>query len=52
MWKLKYSTNEPIFRTETHSKIKRTNLCSQGDRGVLGVWGEEMQTVTFRMDKQ
>ena len=36
MWNLKYDTNEPIYKTETDSKTKRTDLWLPR----LGVVGE------------
>ena len=57
MWNLKYSTNEPIYKTEIDSQTQSTDLWlprGRGgrDRDGLGVWGWQMQNITFRMDKQ
>ena len=55
MWDLKYSTNDPIYKMESDSQIKRIDLWLPRERGRgwngLGV-GQEMQTITFRMDEQ
>ena len=54
MWNLKYDTNELIFETDSQSENRP--VVAQGERswGMDGarVWGEQMQTVTYRMDKQ
>ena len=54
MWNLKYSTNEPGYKTETDSLTQRTDLWlpGWGKQDGLGVWGSQMQTITFRMNKQ
>ena len=53
MWKLKYNTNEPIYKTETDSQTQRTDLWLPRGKGEgRGVVGEQMQTITFRMNKQ
>ena len=56
MWNLKYGTNEPIHRTETLTDMKNLPGDCQGrggkGQGGLGVWGQQMQTITFRRDKQ
>ena len=54
-WNLKYGTNEPTKQKETHGHTEET--CSRQERagearGQLGVWGRQMPTITFRMDKQ
>ena len=53
MWNLKYGTNEPIYRTKIDSE-KRLGVAKgeRGRRDGLGAWGCQMQTTTFRMDKQ
>ena len=40
MWNLKYSTSEPIYKTETDSQTKRTDLWLPMGRewDGLGVW--------------
>ena len=56
MWNLKYGTNEPFYKTETDSQTQRTDLWlpTGGERewDGQGVWGWQMQTVTFERDKQ
>ena len=51
----KYDTNEHIYETETNSQTWKTDLrLSRGcwGRDELGVWGSQMQTIIYRMDKQ
>ena len=58
MWNLKYDTNEHINKTD--SETQRTDLWlprwGQGSGGWvrdgLGVQGQQMQTIIYRMDKQ
>ena len=56
MWNLRYSTNDPISKTEPdHSQGKQT--CGSQDGGwrewnEWAVWNFWMQTVTFGMDGQ
>ena len=53
MWDLIYGTNETTYRKETSSWTWRTDLWLRGrewDRP--GIWGQQMQTITFGMDKQ
>ena len=56
MSNLKYGTNEPIHKIETDSQAWKTDLWlpgrQGGERDGRGVWGQQMQTITFRMDKQ
>ena len=54
MQNLKYGTNEPICRTETDSQTWRTDLWLPKGRewDGLGVWGEQMETIAFGVDKQ
>ena len=57
MWNLKYDTNELIYKTETDSMPQRKRFVVAKEewawRGVgLGVWDEQMQTITYRMNKQ
>ena len=52
MQNLKYSTNEPIYETGTDFQTQRTDLWLPTRKGGLGVKGQQMQTITFRMDKQ
>ena len=54
MWDLKYGTNECIYKTDTQTwrpdlRLPRRRV---GERDGQGVWGWEMQTIKFRMDKQ
>ena len=50
MWNLKYSTNEPIYKTDEQTYgYKRGGLWGK-DRP--GVWAQQTQTTTYRMDKQ
>ena len=55
IWNLKYSTNEPVSETEMESQTKNrlvvTKRAGLGKDG-LGVWGQQIQTISFRMDKQ
>ena len=41
-----------IYRTETDSQTQRRDLWLLWGREGLGAWGSQMQTITFRMDKQ
>lgn len=47
---------ELVYRAETDSQTWRTDLLLPkwgSDRGEgLGVWDRQMQTITYRMDKQ
>ena len=57
MWNLKYGTNEPIYKTETHSLTEKTDLWLPSGRGEGVGWTRslvisQMQTTTFRIDKQ
>ena len=56
MWNLKHNRNGFIHKSETDSQSQRTDLqlTRSGDWGTdgLGVCGQEMQAITFRMDKQ
>ena len=56
MWNLKYDTNEHIYKTKTtHRYREQTWDCQEGwgwQRERLGVWDWQMQTITYRMDKQ
>ena len=53
---LKYGANEPFCKTETDSQTWRTDLWLPGGWGKewdrMEVWNQQMQTITFRMDKQ
>ena len=37
---------------KTHRHREQSCSCHRWGQGVVGFWGEEMQTITFRMDKQ
>ena len=54
--KIKYGTNKHIYKTETDSETQRTDLWMPKGREKewdgLGVWGQEMRTILFRMGKQ
>ena len=57
LWNLKQDTNEPTYKPETDSQTQRADLWlpwwgrGEGWTGSLGLdW--EMQTITFRMDRQ
>ena len=44
MWNLKYATNEPIYKTETDSKTKRTGWVPRGREERMG-WMESLGLV-------
>ena len=55
MWNPKYDTNESIYKTD--SQIQRTDLLPRWRGGGGGMdWefgiDQQMQTITYRMDKQ
>ena len=55
MWNLKIDTNELIYRTETDSQTQKTNLWlpkGKGGRDKLGVWGQQIHTTVYKIDKQ
>ena len=52
IWNLKRGTNEPIQETKTDSQTWRTDLWLPREQDGLAVWGQQMQTNTFRMDTQ
>ena len=56
MQNLKCGTNEPIYKTETDPRTRRTDLWLPRRRerewDGLGVWCQQMQIITFRMDRQ
>ena len=56
MWNLKYDTNEFIYETETDSQTQRTDLWLQEGgavgEGCIGIWGQQMHTSIYRMEKQ
>ena len=43
MWNIKYDTSELIYKPERRKEGGRDGLC---------VWNEQMQTITYRMNKQ
>ena len=58
MKNLKYDTNEPILSVkhkQNHGHREQTGGCQGGgeqERDGLEVWGQQMQTGLYRMDKQ
>ena len=56
MWNLEYSTNEPIYTTETDSQTQRADSWLQTWRAVgegqTGGLRQQMQTITYRMDEE
>ena len=55
MWNLKYHTNERIDETEIDSQTQRIALWlprRRGKREMHWEFVQEMQTITFRMNKQ
>ena len=58
MWNLKYSTNEPMYKTERDSQTERIDLwvtrrgTGWKEKDGFGVWDWQMQTIIFRMYKQ
>ena len=58
MWNLKYSTNEPMYKTERDSQTERIDLwvtrrgTGWKEKDGLGVRDWQMQTIIFRMYKQ
>ena len=56
MWKLKYDTSDPIYKTETESWTQRTNWLLPKWRGwgkdTVGSWDRQMYTLIERMNKQ
>ena len=57
-WNLKYGTNDPTYKTERdHGYGEQMCGCQGGGGwgarwGGLGVWRQQMQTITFGVDKQ
>ena len=50
-------TQKNLSTTETDSQTQKTNFWLPKGKGVWerdggGVWGQQMQTITYRMDKQ
>ena len=52
MWNLKYGTNETIYETEKESRTEKIDWWLSRGRDGLGVWDQQMQTITYRMNKQ
>ena len=58
MWNLKQDPNEPAYETETKQNQGHREQTGSCHRGIewkwveLRVWGQQMQTGTYRMDKQ
>ena len=56
MRNLKCGTNELIYNIETDSQAQRTDFWlpqeEEEEWDGQGVWGQQMKTITFRMDKQ
>ena len=54
MWKLKYDVNELVH--ETGSRLISRLGVAKGKKGVsegrVGVWGQQTQTIIYRMNKQ
>ena len=51
MWNLKYDRSELIHKTETDSQTQRMDLWLPRGSDGLGDWGQQMQTIIYRMDK-
>ena len=51
-----YDTGEVIYKTETDSQTQKTNLWLP--KGIvagedkLGIWDQQMQITTYKIDKQ
>ena len=55
MWNLKYSTDEPIYRTETLTEMENRLVVDKDEGeevGWMGSLGLVDTTITFRMEKQ
>ena len=55
MWNLKYGTNKSIYKTDKFIDMKNRLVVAKREGGRewdgLGVWGLQMQTITFKKDK-
>ena len=51
MWNLKYDTNELTYETGRLTDIENIYGCQQGGRDGVGVWGWQMRTCIYRIDK-
>ena len=57
VWTLKYNINELVYGTEMdlqRQKTEQTPGCQGGgwERNAAGLWGQQIQTIIYRMDKQ
>ena len=56
IWNLKYDTAEHIYKTKTDSQTQRIDLQflrrTRWGRDGLGIWNQQLQTISYRMDKQ
>ena len=50
IWNLKYGRNEPMYKTNPPTWRKDLQLPRQ-NMGGLGIWSQQIQTITFRIDK-
>ena len=51
MWNLKYDINEPIYERQDRLAAANGEGVGEGEDGVGG-WGQQMQAIIYRMDKQ
>ena len=55
MWNLKYDTDELIYKIENRLTVIENKLLvtkgKGGGKDKLGVWDQQKQAVTYRMDK-
>ena len=54
-WSLKYDINESMKQKQNQGHREQTGSCHRGIEWKwveLRVWGQQMQTGTYRMDKQ
>ena len=55
-WSLKYNTNEHFYEIGRLRDVENRLVVAKGEGGAgrdgLGVWGEQMQAVIYRLDKQ
>ena len=54
MQNLKYGTNEPMYQRNTDLENRLVVAKGKGGRkwDGLAIWGQQMQTIAFRTDKQ
>ena len=50
MGNLKHDTNECIYEIETDSQTENGLVVAKGE-GEVGVWDQQMQTITHKIDK-